>query len=209
MSLALFAGAAVLVAIPAVSPHASPAMPPTGCSWDVATGISVPSSVGTRLALLCGHAALAAGRGYADPSEGFGKFLLYLVLPAIALAAAGGVTGPHDVDHDGRSAPATSPQPGRRACRAGSCCTSAFRGDQSDPHGRRAVVRCTHHGRGCHRDGVQHPRHRTAHRVIQRRDFDLIQGVVLVATLMYLVINLIVDLLYGVFDPRIRLRKAG
>lgn len=40
---------------------------------------------------------------------------------------------------------------------------------------------------------------------IQRRDLDLIQGVVLVATLLYLLINLIVDILYGVFDPRIRL----
>lgn len=42
---------------------------------------------------------------------------------------------------------------------------------------------------------------------IQRRDLDLIQGVVLVATLLYLFINLVVDILYGVFDPRIRLQS--
>lgn len=42
---------------------------------------------------------------------------------------------------------------------------------------------------------------------IQRRDLYLIQGVVLVATLLYLLINLVVDILYGVFDPRIRLQS--
>jgi peptide/nickel transport system permease protein len=37
------------------------------------------------------------------------------------------------------------------------------------------------------------------------RDFPVVQGVVLVITLSYLLINLLVDLLYGVLDPRIRI----
>jgi len=37
------------------------------------------------------------------------------------------------------------------------------------------------------------------------RDFPVVQGVVLVVTLSYLLVNLIVDLLYGILDPRIRI----
>lgn len=42
---------------------------------------------------------------------------------------------------------------------------------------------------------------------IQRRDFAVIQGVVLSVTLLYVLINLIVDLLYGAVDPRVRLDR--
>nr|WP_285857621.1 ABC transporter permease [Paenibacillus lautus] len=42
---------------------------------------------------------------------------------------------------------------------------------------------------------------------ISRRDFVVIQGVVLVVTLMYVTINLIIDLLYGAVDPRVRLDR--
>jgi len=42
---------------------------------------------------------------------------------------------------------------------------------------------------------------------IARRDFAVIQGVVLVVTLMYVTINLVIDLLYGVVDPRVRLER--
>lgn len=42
---------------------------------------------------------------------------------------------------------------------------------------------------------------------IQRRDFAVIQGVVLSVTLLYVFINLIVDLLYGAVDPRVRLDR--
>jgi peptide/nickel transport system permease protein len=42
---------------------------------------------------------------------------------------------------------------------------------------------------------------------IARRDFVVIQGVVLVVTLMYVTINLIIDLLYGAVDPRVRLDR--
>lgn len=43
---------------------------------------------------------------------------------------------------------------------------------------------------------------------IERRDYPVIQGVVLFATLMYLAVNLVVDLLYGLVDPRIRLSTS-
>lgn len=42
---------------------------------------------------------------------------------------------------------------------------------------------------------------------VERRDFVVIQGVVLLVTVTYMLINLLVDLLYGVLDPRVRLTK--
>jgi ABC-type dipeptide/oligopeptide/nickel transport system permease component len=39
---------------------------------------------------------------------------------------------------------------------------------------------------------------------ISNRDYPLIQGVVMVFALSFVMINLVVDLLYSVFDPRIR-----
>jgi ABC-type dipeptide/oligopeptide/nickel transport system permease component len=38
------------------------------------------------------------------------------------------------------------------------------------------------------------------------RDYPLVQGVVLLIAVGYIVSNLIVDLLYGWIDPRIRIR---
>lgn len=40
---------------------------------------------------------------------------------------------------------------------------------------------------------------------IKRRDYPVIQGVVMFATLAYLLVNLAIDLVYGLVDPRIRL----
>ena len=40
------------------------------------------------------------------------------------------------------------------------------------------------------------------------RDYPMIQGVVLVTATAYIVINLLVDLLYSVIDPRIRVGGA-
>lgn len=42
---------------------------------------------------------------------------------------------------------------------------------------------------------------------ITRRDYPVIQGVVLVAAGIYVAINLIVDILYGLLDPRVRVQK--
>ncbi|MDA3146832.1 ABC transporter permease [Leucobacter sp. UCMA 4100] len=43
---------------------------------------------------------------------------------------------------------------------------------------------------------------------ITRRDYAVIQGVVLFTTLIYLTVNLIIDLLYGLVDPRVRLTTS-
>lgn len=42
---------------------------------------------------------------------------------------------------------------------------------------------------------------------VERRDYAVIQGSILFVTFAYLIINLLIDLLYGVIDPRIRLEK--
>lgn len=39
---------------------------------------------------------------------------------------------------------------------------------------------------------------------VMRRDYPVIQGALLLTAVMILIVNLIIDLLYGVFDPRIR-----
>ncbi|PRI12469.1 ABC transporter permease [Leucobacter massiliensis] len=43
---------------------------------------------------------------------------------------------------------------------------------------------------------------------ISRRDYPVIQGVILFVTLIYLLTNLLIDLLYGIVDPRVRVGKA-
>jgi peptide/nickel transport system permease protein len=42
---------------------------------------------------------------------------------------------------------------------------------------------------------------------ITRRDYPVIQGVVLTVSIIWIIINLLVDFLYGVIDPRIRVAK--
>ena len=42
---------------------------------------------------------------------------------------------------------------------------------------------------------------------IQSRDYPLAQGCIMVIALSYVVINLGTDLLYGVIDPRVRIRQ--
>ena len=39
---------------------------------------------------------------------------------------------------------------------------------------------------------------------VLRRDYPVIQGVVLMVTFVYVLINLAVDIIYGYLDPRIR-----
>jgi peptide/nickel transport system permease protein len=40
---------------------------------------------------------------------------------------------------------------------------------------------------------------------IMARDIPLVQGCVLYVAVVYVLVNLVVDLMYGVLDPRIRL----
>ncbi|HLV35947.1 MAG TPA: ABC transporter permease, partial [Spirillospora sp.] len=46
---------------------------------------------------------------------------------------------------------------------------------------------------------------RTLYDGITARDYTLVQGVTLVTAIAFVVINLVVDILYGYLDPRIRL----
>jgi peptide/nickel transport system permease protein len=43
---------------------------------------------------------------------------------------------------------------------------------------------------------------------ISRRDYPVVQGVVLVIAGLYVLINLMIDILYGVLDPRLRSSRA-
>lgn len=42
---------------------------------------------------------------------------------------------------------------------------------------------------------------------IERRDFAIIQGSILMITITYVLLNLLIDLLYGLLDPRIKLNR--
>lgn len=44
---------------------------------------------------------------------------------------------------------------------------------------------------------------------VTKRDYPVIQGVVLIISLIYIVINLVIDLMYGVIDPRIRITGSA
>lgn len=44
---------------------------------------------------------------------------------------------------------------------------------------------------------------------VTKRDYPMIQGIVLVVSLIYIVINFVIDMLYGVIDPRIRITGKG
>ena len=41
---------------------------------------------------------------------------------------------------------------------------------------------------------------------INNKDYAVLQGAILVIAVLYVLINLVVDLLYGVLDPRVRVR---
>ena len=42
---------------------------------------------------------------------------------------------------------------------------------------------------------------------VERRDFAVIQGSVMLIAVSYVLINLVIDLLYGIIDPRVRLGR--
>ncbi len=50
---------------------------------------------------------------------------------------------------------------------------------------------------------------RLALEAIMKRDFPVIQGTVLFMAIMFVLMNVLVDMLYGVVDPKIRLERSG
>ena len=47
---------------------------------------------------------------------------------------------------------------------------------------------------------------RLAFEAVQQRDYNLLLGILLMSSLLVIVVNLVIDLLYAVLDPRIELR---
>jgi peptide/nickel transport system permease protein len=43
---------------------------------------------------------------------------------------------------------------------------------------------------------------------VARRDYPVVQGVVMIVAGLYVLINLVVDLLYGYLDPRLRVKGS-
>jgi len=41
---------------------------------------------------------------------------------------------------------------------------------------------------------------------VSARDYPVVQGVVIVIAVLFILINLVVDILYGILDPRARIR---
>jgi len=50
---------------------------------------------------------------------------------------------------------------------------------------------------------------RLAQAAVSSQDIPMVQGVVLLAALIFIVVNLLVDLLYPLLDPRIRASSTG
>ena len=57
---------------------------------------------------------------------------------------------------------------------------------------------------GLRREHFARPSHRTIYDSIFGRDYIVIQGFGLLVALIYVVVNLIVDISYGFLDPRVR-----
>jgi peptide/nickel transport system permease protein len=43
---------------------------------------------------------------------------------------------------------------------------------------------------------------------VARRDYPVVQGVVMIVAGLYVLINLVVDVLYGYLDPRLRVNRS-
>jgi peptide/nickel transport system permease protein len=178
-------------------------------------GVSIPSFLlGLFLVLIfaVGLRWLPSG-GYRDPHTGFGLFLQFLILPAIALAAMQAAliarmsrSSMLDVLATNYVKTAKAKGVGERllvykhALKNASIPILTVVGQSFGALMTGAVVIETVFnipGMG-----------QLVINSIQRRDFVVIQGVVLTIALMYVLINLVVDLLYGVLDPRIRKERV-
>lgn len=176
-------------------------------------GISIPSFLlGMLLALVFGvYLRVLPVAGYSAPENGFFEFLSYLVLPAFALAVMQAallarMTRSTMIDVLGANYITTAKAKGigpqivlyKHALRNAANPILTVAGQTFGVLLTGAVVIETVFnipGLG-----------QLVVTAIQRRDYEMIQGVVLVATLIYVGINLAVDLLYGVLDPRVRVK---
>lgn len=178
-------------------------------------GISVPSFLlGLILALIFAVSLrILPVAGYSDPADGIPKFLLYLVLPAVALAAMQAALiarMTRSTMMDVLSANYVTTARAKGLSGGTILYKHAFR-NAINP-----ILTVVGQAFGVLITGAVVIE--TVFNIpgigqlvvlaIQRRDHELIQGVVLVSTVLYLGLNLVVDILYGVFDPRVRVRTS-
>lgn len=152
--------------------------------------------------------------GYADPSDGLAEFLRYLVLPSVALGVVqvsiiGRITRSSMVETLAAAfipvtrAKGVSP---RRVLWAHALrnalvpVITVAAGSFGTLLAGAAVVETIFNIPGIGQLIVSS---------ISRRDYPLIQGIVLVISLIFVVLNFLVDLLYPALDPRIRLSSGG
>ncbi len=152
--------------------------------------------------------------GYADPSEGFGEFLRYLVLPAVALGVVhvsvlGRITRSSVVEVLSSAfigvarAKGVSPAGvlSRHALRNSLVpIVTVLAGSFGSLLAGAAVIETIFTIPGIGQLLVT---------AISRRDYPLIQGTVLVIAVIFVVLNFLVDLLYPLLDPRIRLTAGA
>lgn len=152
--------------------------------------------------------------GYADPSEGIGEFLKYLILPAVALGVVqvsvlGRVTRVSVVDALAGSFIAVAEAKGvspsgvlyRHALRNALVpIVTVLAGSFGTLLAGAAVVETIFNIPGIGQLVVT---------AISRRDYPVIQGTVLVIAVIYVLLNFVVDLLYPLLDPRIRLTAGA
>lgn len=216
LSLALFAQVlAIIVAVPAgiAAARRPGGIGDRGLMGATLLGISVPSFfLGLILALVFAVSLrVLPVAGYSDPTEDFARFLVYLILPAVALAAMQAaliarMTRSTMMDVLSANYVTTALAKGlsggiimyKHALRNAINPILTVIGQTFGVLITGAVVIET----VFNIPGIG----QLVVMAIQRRDHELIQGVVLVATLMYLGLNLLVDILYGVFDPRVRVK---
>ena len=147
------------------------------------------------------------------PGGGAGRWE-HLVLPALTLALGAGARAGSPgqlLDNLGEDVRRTAPLQGPAGTDRGGWRHALRNSLISVGHRGRAAVRAPA-GRGRHRrDGVRLARPRQVRRwdSIYDRDYPVIQGFVLFTGTVFLLVNLVVDLLYVRLDPKVRLEGAA
>jgi peptide/nickel transport system permease protein len=179
-------------------------------------GISIPSFLTALLLVLLFSVTwnIFPAAGYVGPSENFGQFLAHMALPTIALAGLQGgliarMTRSSMIDtlsldyvRTARAKGLTGSQVTiRHVFRNAAVPVLTVVGQSFGGLVAGAVVTET----VFNLPGLG----QLVTNSVLRRDLPLLQGVILTTAVLYVVVNLIVDVFYGALDPRARVDKAG